>query len=171
MSAEEAKTAAPVAATDAAAPAAPVAPATDAAPAAEKVELAAPIETAKEAETGDKRKAEEPVTGETEEKKTKVDDVKGKGKSTDKPPVETAAPVEEEEEDLDTLILPGRRNRKPVNYADPEVWKKAELDPNAPEEDDDKEDAVVEESGDEDEEDDAPEGAAQAEDDDEDEEK
>ncbi|ODN98279.1 hypothetical protein L198_03522 [Cryptococcus wingfieldii CBS 7118] len=168
MSTEEVKTAAapaaaPTAAPDAAAPAA--------APAAEKIELAAPIETAKEPETGDKRKAEEPVVSEAEEKKTKVDDVKGKGKSTDKPPVETTAPVDEEEEDLDTLIQPGRRNRKPVNYADPEAWKKAELDPNAPEDDDDKEDAVPEESGDEDEDDDAPEAPATAEVDDEDEEK
>lgn len=44
-------------------------------------------------------------------------DKKGKGKSTEEPEPEAAAEADLEEDDLDNLIVTGKRNRKKVDYS------------------------------------------------------
>ncbi|CAD6584800.1 MAG: hypothetical protein TREMPRED_003960 [Tremellales sp. Tagirdzhanova-0007] len=118
----------------------------------------------KNAQTGEKRKAENEV----------VD--KGKGISTEEE--KTAVEAEADpEDDLETLIMPGKRRRKDVDYSKEEAWKAADLDPKeADKDDEDDEDVVVDANGESPEDDegefvDNGEDAEDDEDDDEDEEK
>jgi len=127
-------------------------------------------------ELGEKRKAEDQIE-QDDEKKQKVTEGtvnKGKGKSTAQEEEEEPAEQHiDSDEDLDNLIVSGKRRRKPVDYTSKEAMQAAGIDPDAKDEDEDDEDANVDSLDEDDQDDDVEDvgDAEKAEDTDDDEEK